>query len=40
MTGSGRKKEEFLEKWIKMVISLKDSYKTLLTFFNKDIEMF
>ena len=23
-----------------MVISLKDSYKTLLTFFNKDIEMF
>ena len=24
----------------KMVISLKSDYKTLLTFFNKDIEMF
>ena len=29
-----------LEKQIKLVTSLKDSYKTLLTFFNKDIEMF
>ena len=24
----------------KMVVSLKSDYKTLLTFFNKDIEMF
>ena len=39
MTGYGRKKEEFW-RTNEMVVSFKDSYKTLLTFFNKDIEMF
>ena len=29
-----------LEEQNEMVTSFKDSYKTLLTFFNKDIEMF
>ena len=39
MTGYGRKKEEF---WRNRENDdfFKNSYKTLLTFFNKDIEMF
>ena len=40
MVSHGQKKEEFLEEQNEMVTSFKDSYKTLLTFFNKDIEMF
>ena len=36
----GHEKEEFLRNKNEMVTSFKDGYKTLLTFFNKDIEMF
>ena len=39
MTGYGRKRRSFGET-DKNGDFFKDSYKTLLTFFNKDIEMF
>ena len=38
--GLWSEKGEVLGETDKMVISLKSDYKTLLTFFNKDIEMF
>ena len=39
MVSHDQKQEEFW-RTNEMVVSFKDSYKTLLTFFNKDIEMF
>ena len=39
MVSPGPEKKGFGETK-EMVISFKNSYKTLLTFFNKDIEMF